>query len=255
MLAQRTVEPIEDLLAPPGARRARAGARESGSRAGALPTCSSPERSRQSSTTGSCPNRWSPGGWRRSSRGTPRCCSPHRCRSATLRRSSPARDRPPRVLANRGANGIDGTVSAAFGVAAAGGGPVVLLVGRCYARPRHRWPAGRRRPDLTLTIVLLNNDGGGIFHFLPVASHVDEIRASTSRPPPGSTFAHAAALYGCGYRAGGRRPRPRIGGLGVTRERSDDDHRGPHRAGRQPTAARRHRGRRAGCALDAAAAP
>jgi 2-succinyl-5-enolpyruvyl-6-hydroxy-3-cyclohexene-1-carboxylate synthase len=55
-----------------------------------------------------------------------------------------------------------------------------------------------RRLGLGLTIVLLNNDGGGIFHFLPVArlGAVFEEHVAT---PHGLDFAHAAALYGCGY--------------------------------------------------------
>jgi 2-succinyl-5-enolpyruvyl-6-hydroxy-3-cyclohexene-1-carboxylate synthase len=107
----------------------------------------------------------------------------------------PARERPPRVLANRGANGIDGTVSTAFGCAASGDGPAVLLIGDValihdigglLAAPRH---------GLKLTIVLLHNDGGGIFDFLPVSREGADYVEHVATPH----FAHAAALFGLGY--------------------------------------------------------
>lgn len=108
----------------------------------------------------------------------------------------PAREDGPRILANRGANGIDGTVSAAFGVAAAGDGPVVLLIGDvALAHDIGGLMAGRRL-GVPLTIVLLNNDGGGIFHFLPVAGQTDAFEEHVATPH-GLDFAHAAALYGC----------------------------------------------------------
>jgi 2-succinyl-5-enolpyruvyl-6-hydroxy-3-cyclohexene-1-carboxylate synthase len=54
------------------------------------------------------------------------------------------------------------------------------------------------RLGLGLTIVLLNNDGGGIFSFLPVASQADAFEEHVATPH-GLDFAHAAALYGAGY--------------------------------------------------------
>lgn len=109
------------------------------------------------------------------------------------------RDAPPRVLSNRGANGIDGTVSAAFGAAAAAGpGPVVLLIGDVALAYDIGGLLAASRLDLAITIVLLNNDGGGIFHFLPVAGETDAFEAHVGTPH-GLDFAHAAALYGCDY--------------------------------------------------------
>ena len=110
----------------------------------------------------------------------------------------PALDEPPRMLANRGANGIDGTVSSAFGVAAAGAGPVVLLIGDVALAHDIGGLLAARRLGVSLTIVVLNNDGGGIFHFLPVAAAGDAFEEHVATPH-GLDFAHAAALYGCRY--------------------------------------------------------
>jgi 2-succinyl-5-enolpyruvyl-6-hydroxy-3-cyclohexene-1-carboxylate synthase len=104
----------------------------------------------------------------------------------------------PRVLSNRGANGIDGTVSCAFGAAAAGDGPVVLLIGDVALAHDIGGLLAARRLELALTIVLLNNDGGGIFHFLPVASQTDAFEEHVATPH-GLDFSIAAALYGCDY--------------------------------------------------------
>lgn len=106
--------------------------------------------------------------------------------------------RPPRVLGNRGANGIDGTVSSAFGVVAAQSGPVLLLIGDVALAHDLGGLLAARRLELALTIVLINNDGGGIFHFLPVAGETDAFEQHVATPH-GLAFAHAAALYGCGY--------------------------------------------------------
>jgi 2-succinyl-5-enolpyruvyl-6-hydroxy-3-cyclohexene-1-carboxylate synthase len=110
----------------------------------------------------------------------------------------PARENPPRALSNRGANGIDGTVSAAFGAAAVSDGPVVLLIGDVALAHDIGGLLAARRLGLALTIVLINNDGGGIFHFLPVAGEKDAFEEHVATPH-GLDFAHAAALYGCGY--------------------------------------------------------
>jgi 2-succinyl-5-enolpyruvyl-6-hydroxy-3-cyclohexene-1-carboxylate synthase len=81
----------------------------------------------------------------------------------------PVRADPPGVLCNRGANGIDGTVSSAFGAAAEGRGPVVLLIGDVALAHDIGGLIAARRLELDLTIVLIDNGGGGIFDFLPLA--------------------------------------------------------------------------------------
>jgi 2-succinyl-5-enolpyruvyl-6-hydroxy-3-cyclohexene-1-carboxylate synthase len=110
----------------------------------------------------------------------------------------PAREDAPRVLANRGANGIDGTVSSAFGAAAAGGRPVVLLIGDVALAHDIGGLLASRRLGLAITIVLLNNDGGGIFHFLPVCGQRDAFEEHVATPH-GLDFATAAEMYGFVY--------------------------------------------------------
>ena len=110
----------------------------------------------------------------------------------------PAGTPGPRVLSNRGANGIDGTVSTAFGVAASTHGPVVLLIGDVALAHDIGGLIAARQLGLDLTIVVINNDGGGIFHFLPVSGETDAFEEHVATPH-GLDFAKAAALYGVPY--------------------------------------------------------
>jgi len=76
---------------------------------------------------------------------------------------------PLRVLANRGVNGIDGIVSSALGAAAALGVPTVLWSGDLALLHDVGGLLAGRMQDANLTIVVGNDDGGGIFEYLPAA--------------------------------------------------------------------------------------
>jgi 2-succinyl-5-enolpyruvyl-6-hydroxy-3-cyclohexene-1-carboxylate synthase len=80
---------------------------------------------------------------------------------------------PLRFLANRGANGIDGVVSSAVGAALASQEPCTLLTGELALLHDLGGLVARRRLGVDLTIVCVNNRGGGIFDFLPVAEQAD----------------------------------------------------------------------------------
>jgi 2-succinyl-5-enolpyruvyl-6-hydroxy-3-cyclohexene-1-carboxylate synthase len=81
----------------------------------------------------------------------------------------PSTDRALTVRSNRGANGIDGVVSTALGSAAVAEDPVVLVIGDLAFLHDLNALVGARLHGLSATIVLVNNDGGGIFSFLPQA--------------------------------------------------------------------------------------
>ena len=112
----------------------------------------------------------------------------------------PASSKRLRVLANRGANGIDGVLSSALGASAAGPAPVLAVVGDLSFHHDLNGLVAARERGIAATIVVVNNDGGGIFSFLPISRHGEAFERLVATPH-GLTFEHAAALYGIPYEA------------------------------------------------------
>jgi 2-succinyl-5-enolpyruvyl-6-hydroxy-3-cyclohexene-1-carboxylate synthase len=100
-----------------------------------------------------------------------------------------------RVHVSRGANGIDGIPSTALGIATGSEGPMLLVTGDLAFLHDLGGLAGARYTRHPMVIVLLNNDGGGIFNFLPI-SGFPEVFEPLFGTPHGLDLSHAARLFG-----------------------------------------------------------
>lgn len=110
----------------------------------------------------------------------------------------PANHHAIRFLANRGANGIDGVVSSALGASVVSHGPLVLVIGDIAFYHDLNGLLAAKRHALNATIILINNDGGGIFSFLPQAAHPQHFEQLFGTPH-GLAFHPIAEMYGADY--------------------------------------------------------
>ncbi len=112
----------------------------------------------------------------------------------------PKGERALRVMANRGVSGIDGVVSTALGTAvgaAALGRRVVLVIGDVSFYHDANGLLAARQYGLDLTIILVHNDGGGIFSFLPQSTQDDVFPYFST--PHGLDFEPIVRMYGGAY--------------------------------------------------------
>jgi 2-succinyl-5-enolpyruvyl-6-hydroxy-3-cyclohexene-1-carboxylate synthase len=103
------------------------------------------------------------------------------------------------VLGNRGASGIDGVVSTAYGVAAASEHPTVCLIGDVAFFHDQNGLLWSREADTAVVFVLIDNDGGGIFHMLPISEHEPDFTKFFATPH-GLDFRHAAEMFDVVFR-------------------------------------------------------
>ncbi|MFF2590553.1 2-succinyl-5-enolpyruvyl-6-hydroxy-3-cyclohexene-1-carboxylic-acid synthase [Peribacillus butanolivorans] len=102
-----------------------------------------------------------------------------------------------KTFANRGANGIDGVVSTALGVSTVSENTVLAIGDLSFFHDMNGLLAAKLQKQ-NITILLINNDGGGIFSFLPQANDREHFETLFGTPH-GLDFSHTAQLYGGKY--------------------------------------------------------
>ena len=144
------------------------------------------------------------------------------------------------VFSNRGANGIDGVIATAIGVATAHEGPVGVLIGDVATLHDSSSLAALARRGLDVRILVVDNDGGGIFHHLPQRSSVEpEVFEALYGTPHGTDFATLASAHGLRARvvvdtgsldAAAAEPGPSLTIVRTDRDRDVEAHRRLHAA-------------------------
>jgi 2-succinyl-5-enolpyruvyl-6-hydroxy-3-cyclohexene-1-carboxylate synthase len=111
-----------------------------------------------------------------------------------------ARDQRLRTLGHRGASGIDGNVSAALGASAVSGVvPTVALLGDMTFLHDQNGLLVARQEHLPIVFVVIQNDGGGIFHLLPIRDY-DPTFTDRIVMPHGIDLARIAQVYDIPHR-------------------------------------------------------
>ena len=108
---------------------------------------------------------------------------------------APPGEVPVSVLSSRGASGIDGVASTAFGVASQREGPTVLVIGDVALFHDQTSLLWSRERDAPLVIVLVDNDGGAIFGMLPIAGY-DPDFTTYFTTPHGLDLSQVGRAYG-----------------------------------------------------------
>ncbi|MFS0864433.1 2-succinyl-5-enolpyruvyl-6-hydroxy-3-cyclohexene-1-carboxylic-acid synthase [Fredinandcohnia sp. 179-A 10B2 NHS] len=103
-------------------------------------------------------------------------------------------DKSIKVMANRGANGIDGIVSTAMGVSSQNDNTVLVIGDLSFYHDLNGLLAAKQH-KLNITIVLINNDGGGIFSFLPQSTEEKHFELLFGTPL-GLEYKHVVEMYG-----------------------------------------------------------
>jgi 2-succinyl-5-enolpyruvyl-6-hydroxy-3-cyclohexene-1-carboxylate synthase len=100
---------------------------------------------------------------------------------------------------NRGTSGIEGAIAAASGFAVGLQSPVTAIVGDLSSLHDLNSLSLLNTIDFPVILTIVNNDGGGIFSFLPIARTADDVFDTYFGTPHGLDFARAAALFKLDY--------------------------------------------------------